>query len=185
MKVAIGILLVVALSLGASGYPHLALLDPPSAATLGDPGRLSMEVGLLQGREAVWLAGGVGTRVDLVASVGTAGQSVVGLRALILEELGPLQAALLLSTDGVSLLAGALLGPVRLDWGRTFGGVVRRGAMATVSLSDRLALVAAVQERGEVWSTLLGVRAMGESGIWWTSAWVRDGSIEIRLGGTL
>ncbi len=185
MKVTIGILVVLALSLSASGYPHLVSLDPPAAGSLGDPGRLSLEVGLFGDREVIWLAGGIGTRVDLVARLTMNGTSAAGLRALVLEGLGPLQASVLLSTDGIGFVGGALLGPVRLDWGRTFGGVLRRGAMATVSLSDRLLLVAAVQERGETWSTLIGLRMMAETGIWWASAWVRDGSLEIRWGGML
>ena len=185
MKVTIGILVVLALSLGASGYPHIVSLDPPAAGALGDLGRLSLEVGLFRDREAIWLAGGIGTRVDLVARLTVNGPAAAGLRALVLEGLGPLQASVLLSTDGIGFVGGALLGPVRLDWGRTFGGVLRRGAMATVSLSDRLLLVAAVQERGETWSTLIGLRMMAESGIWWASAWVRDGSLEIRWGGML
>ena len=166
---------------GASAHPHLGCADPPGPATLGDPGRASLEVGLGREGETAWLTVGLAARVDLVIGLADRGPKRASLRCLCVDGLGPLQAALLLSTDGPGFAAGLLLGPVRLDWGRWVGGSGRRWAVTTLSLSDDAALVLDLDEVEGRWSFSLRLRWL-ESGSWWASIGLCGGSIEVRVG---
>ena len=177
------ILCLLALSQTGAAFPHLALVDPAVAETLGDPGHLSVEVGISQHGNPLWLAAAAGHRVDLSVGLGNHGLTSFGVRALVLEDLGPLRGTLELGTSGVGFVGGLLLGPVRLDGARIFGGPIRRSMMATLAVSDRLALVVGGEEKAGMWSLLLGLRLSGQSAMWWASAWIREGGLELRIGG--
>jgi hypothetical protein len=185
MRCVVVMVCLLALSQTGAAFPHLALVDPAVAETLGDPGHLSVEVGISQHGNLLWLAAAAGHRVDLSVGLGAHGLTSFGLRALVLEDLGPLRATLELATNGVGFVGGLLLGPVRLDGARTFGGPIRRSIMATLSQSDRLVWAVGAQEKAGTWSLLLCLRLSGPSAIWWVSTWIRGGAIELRIGGML
>jgi hypothetical protein len=186
MRLALGVCLLCALSVGGSAYPHVGLFELPVASTLGGAGRSTVEVGFFaQGSDLLHVVRALGARVDLVATARADGPLSFGLRALALDDLGPLEVVVELGTGGVGFAAGLLLGPLRLDWARVFVKDGRRAAIGTFSLADRLSLAFGAEASGERRSVVAALRLLAREGNWWIVGWVRAGSFGVSVGGML
>ncbi len=75
----------------------------------------------------------VTNRIDLTLKLSNASGCALSARWEILNYLGLLNVGIGFSQDGVSVLSGLFLGPVRLDWGRHFALDETRWGLLTVS----------------------------------------------------
>ncbi len=185
MRFAIFLLFLLAPAVEAWTYPHPVFLGLPAAATLGDPGRASVEVIFSPAGATLGLGLALGARIDLFATVETPGGFSWGVRALVIQDLGPLEVALGLATRGVDFAAGLHLGPVRVEWGRTFAQGGWRGAVLALSPLDRLSLLVGVEDEGGRTSFIALLRLFSWEGRWWASASLRRRALVLGAGGTL
>jgi len=184
MKTSMVLILVFGLSIVASAYPHSIFLDLPAAVTLGGSGRTSLQVELAGGQPTLRIGRAVGSRVDVLATITPQDLFSLGIRVLLIEDLGPLNVTLGLEHEGAYFAAGLFLGPVWIDWGRAIGREDRRWGMVIASPKQSFSLILGLEHSRASISFIGGIRLFLTSGSWEGSILFREGRLITSLGGT-
>jgi hypothetical protein len=183
MKTSVVLILVFGLSIVASAYPQGIFLDLPAAVTLGDPGYTSLQLELAGSQPTLRIGRAVGSRVDVLATITPQDLFSLGVRVLLIEDLGPLNVTLGLEHEKVSFAAGLFLGPVWIDWGRAIGRQDRRWGMVIVSPKQSFSLILGLEHSSTSISFIGGIRLFLTSGFWEGSILFREGRLIASLGG--
>jgi len=184
MKTSVVLILAFVVSVVASAYPHSIFLDLPVAVTLGDPGRTSLRVELAGWEPTFRIGRAIGNRVDVLATITPQDLFSLGVRILLVEDLGPLNVTLGLEHEGAYFAAGLFLGPVWIDWGRAIGREDRRWGMVIVSPKQSFSLILGLEHSSTSISFIGGIRLFLTSGFWEGSILFREGRLITSLGGT-
>ena len=176
-------ILVVGISTAAAGYPRHAFLDLPIAVPLGNPGRTYVHVALVDGQPSLKIARSIGWGIDVFATSTLQSPFSLGCRALVLQDLGPLSVAVDVESKRIQMVAGLLLGPVRIDWGRTISQEGKPWGILSVSPTQHFTLVIGVERIGETITFLGGVRLYPERGTWASSFFLHDSELTLAVGG--
>lgn len=177
------LILVFVVSIVASSYPHSIFLDLPVAVTLGGPGYTSLQVELAGWEPTLRIVRAIGNRVDVLATITPQDLFSLGVRVLLIEDLGPLNVTLGLECEEVSFAAGLFLGPVWIDWGRAIGSEDRRWGMVIVSPKQSFSLILGLEHNRASISFIGGIRLFLTSGFWEVSILFREGRLITSLGG--
>lgn len=184
MKTSVVLILAFGVSIVASAYPHSIFLDLPVAVTLGDPGYTSIQVELAGGKPTLRIGRAIGNRVDVLATITPQDLFFLGVRILLVEDLGPLNVALGLEHEGAYFAAGLFLGPVWIDWGRAIGREDRRWGMVIASPKQSFSLILGLEYSRASISFIGGIRLFLTSGSWDASILFRERQLITSLGGT-
>lgn len=184
MKTSVVLILAFGVSIVASAYPHSIFLDLPVAVTLGDPGYTSIQVELAGGKPTLRIGRAIGNRVDVLATITPQDLFSLGVRILLVENLGPLNVTLGLEHEGAYFAAGLFLGPVWIDWGRAIGREDRRWGMVIASPKQSFSLILGLEHSRASISFIGGVRLFLTSGSWEGSILFRERQLIASLGGT-
>jgi len=176
-------ILVVGFSTAAIGYPRHTFLDLPIAVPLGNVGRTYVRVSLVGGQPSLKIARSIGWGIDVFATSSLQSPFSMGCHALLLQDFGPLSIAVDSGSDGIQLSAGLLLGPVRIDWGRTIGQEGKPWGILSASPTQHFTLVIGVERIGETVTFLGGVRLYPERGTWASSFLLHDFELTLAVGG--
>ena len=176
-------ILVVGFSTAAIGYPRHTFLDLPIAVPLGNAGRTYVYVSLVGGQPSLKIARSIGWGIDVFATSSLQSPFSMGCHALLLQDFGPLSIAVDSGSDGIQLSAGLLLGPVRIDWGRTIGQEGKPWGILSASPTQHFTLVIGVERIGETVTFLGGVRLYPERGTWASSFFLHDFELTLAVGG--
>ncbi len=179
----ISILFVLAVSAIACAYPHQLYLDLPIAESIGDRGLTGYRLDLSSGTGPLLQIGrAITDRLDLWITASFSDLFSLEVRALLVDRLGPLNLSLALSQDGFALLSALLLGPLRIDWGRTIGRDEKRWMMITAAKTQWFSLVLGL-EHNMRYSFLGGVRLFPGGGYWGLSILMQEQRWTISAGG--
>lgn len=184
MKTSVVLILAFGVSIVASAYPHSIFLDLPVAVTLGDPGYTSIQVELAGGKPTLRIGRAIGNRVDVLATITPQDLFSLGVRILLVENLGPLNVTLGLEHEGAYFAAGLFLGPLWIDWGRAIGREDRRWGMVIASPKQSFSLILGLEHSRASISFIGGVRLFLTSGSWEGSILFRERQLIASLGGT-
>ena len=184
MKTSVVLILAFGVSIVASAYPHSIFLDLPVAVTLGDPGYTSIQVELAGGKPTLRIGRAIGNRVDVLATITPQDLFSLGVRILLVEDLGPLNVTLGLEHEGAYFAAGLFLGPVWIDWGRAIGREDRRWGMVIASPKQSFSLILGLEHSRASISFIGGIRLFLASGSWDASILFRERQLITSLGGT-
>jgi len=176
-------ILVVGISAAAVGYPRHAFLDLPIAVPLGDAGRTYFRVRLEEEKSGFTIARSIGRGVDIFATTTLQDPFSLSVHALLLQDFGPLSIAIDSGSDRTQLSAGLLLGPVRIDWGRTIGQEGKPWGILSASPTQHFTLVIGVERIGETVTFLGGMRLFPTHGTWGVSLLIRQGQFVLAAGG--
>lgn len=127
---------------------------------------------------------GVTRRVEVSASSSVTDLFDLGVKLVLIEDLVPLFVAATLSTDGVGVVSTLFFGPVRIDWGRTWGDGACRWASAYLSARPNLSMFVGVEEIEAVAGPFVGVRVFPSGhGLWEIGVSVCRDAIRLSVGG--
>ena len=177
------ILFVLVISAIACAYPHQLFLDLPIAESIGDPGLTSCRLDLSSGTSPSLQVGrAITARLDLWMTTSPSDLFSLEVRVLLVDRLGPLNLSLALSQDGFTLLSALLLGPLRIDWGRTIGRDEEKWVTFTASKTQWFSLVLGL-EHSVRYSFLGGVRLFPGGGYWGLSILMQEQRWTVSVGG--
>lgn len=160
MRCVLALVLILWLSVTGAGFPHRVFPGVPGAVSLGDPGRTSVSVAFSEDGPILEIGRAFDRRLDVWARVGTERLFSLWARAVVLQDLGPLSVALDFAAESVRLDACLFLGPVHVDWGRSFETIPRRWGILTVSPNPWLSLVLGVELMAETGTIIAGARGV-------------------------
>jgi len=184
MRLCVGVMtIILALSTVAFAYPKHAFLDLPIAVSLGNPGRSYIQIRAPGEGLAVSIGRAVTPSIDVVVRISAQALFSPLLHIMLLKDLGPLSIALDVDYDGVCVMVGLFLGPVRIDWGRTIGQEEEKWAALTVSLEQRLSVIIGLEAIERTISFLGGLRLFSADGSWGGSALFHHRQLELSFGG--
>lgn len=120
-------------------------------------------------------------RLDIAARITPQSPFALEARALIVKDLLPLQVSTSVGPGYVSLHAAVLLGPVHIDYGRTWGLDNQLWGAVTLSANARMALFAGWEIRT---GPLAGVRIFPSgTALWEVTLIFCDGRVGVGIGG--
>jgi hypothetical protein len=123
-------------------------------------------------------------RIGVAASTGTSEPFVLGVKVVLVEKLLPLFIAATLGTDGIGVVSTLFFGPVRIDWGRTWGKAPDRWGSVQLAANPRLSMLVGVERCGNRFEPYAGVRVFpGGHGLWEIGISVRSDGIRLSVGG--
>ncbi len=183
MKLWVVFFLLAGISSSAAGYPRHAFLDLPIAVSLGDAGRTYFHIGLADRKPEFRIARSIGRGIDVFATTTPKSPFSLSVHALLLQDFGPLSIVVDGGSQGIQLSAGLLLGPVRIDWGRTIGQEGKPWGILSASPTQHFTLVIGVERIGGTVTFLGGMRLFPASGTWGISLLFRQGQLIIAAGG--
>jgi len=183
MKLLAVFVLLVGISSSAASYPRHAFLDLPIAVPLGNAGCTYFQVKLADEKPGFTIARSIGRGIDILATTTLQNPFSLGVHAILLQDFGPLSIAVDGGSDGIQLSAGLLLGPVRIDWGRTMNREGRPWGILSASPTQHFTLVIGVERIGETVTFLGGMRLFPTRGTWGVSLLIRQGQLIIAAGG--
>ena len=183
------------LSVGAVGCPPRAPALAGIDATIPwSAGRTTLIVDVVAGGGGIELRWAIAPRLELLASGAVPDVVDAGFKVLVLPDLHPLVVSLAATIRGVSMLSSLLLGPVRVDLGRTWAwpwsgmpsaSAGRRWAIVSMSAHPHLGFVAGLVDEGERFGPIAGVRLFpGPTSRWWIDLMVRRSGAGASFGGT-
>ncbi len=175
--------LLVGISTAALGYPRHAFLDLPIAVSLGNAGRTYFQVKLADEKPGFTIARSIGRGIDIFATSTLQTPFSLGVHAILLQDFGPLSIAVDGGSQRIQLSAGLLLGPVRIDWGRTIGQEGEPWGALSASPTQHVTLVIGVEQIGGTVTFLGGMRLFPTHGTWGVSLLFRQGQLTIAAGG--
>ena len=180
-----GVLLLVCLAgLAATGAPPGVWLERSSAMIVLPPGGTRLDVACCLLGTTARVARGVARRIQVSASSSSADLFDLRVKVVLVEDLPPLFVAATLGTDGIGVVSTLFFGPVRIDWGRTWGEGACRWGSAHLSAGPRLSMFVGVEATETVVGPFAGVRVFpGEHGLWEIGASVGRGAIRLSVGG--
>lgn len=176
-------ILLVGISTAAMGYPRHAFLDLPIAAPLGNAGRSYFHVALVGGQPCLKIARSIVRGIDVFATSTLQSPFSLGCHVLLLQDLGPLSVAVEAESKQIQMAASLLLGPVRIDWGRTMGQEGKPWGILSASPTQHFTLVIGVERIGETVTFLGGMRLFPTHGTWGVSLLIRQGQFVLAAGG--
>ena len=177
------ILLLFLASLVAQAYPHQLFLDLPIAESIGDRGFTGYRFDLFSGTGSSLQVGrAITDRLDLWMMMSPSDLFSLEVRVLLVDRLGPLNLSLALSQDGITLLSALLLGPLRIDWGRTIGRNEKEWVTFTASKTQWFSLVLGLAHSVR-YTFLGGVRLFPGGGCWGLSILMQEQRWTASVGG--
>ena len=183
MKALAVLFLLVGISTAAVGFPRHAFLDLPIAVPLGNAGRTYFQVALVGSQPSLKIARSIGWGIDVFTTSAPQSPFSLGCHVLLLQDLGPLSVAVEAESKRIQMAAGLLLGPVRIDWGRTMGRESRPWGILSASPTQNFTLVIGVERNGETVTFLGGMRLFPTHGTWGVSLLIRQGQFVLAAGG--
>ena len=103
---------------------------------------------------------------------------------MIVRQLVPLFIAATVGTDGIGVLSTLFFGPVRIDWGRTWGETSSRWGSAQLSARPHLSMLVGVERNSGRVAPFLGLRIFPSGhGLWEIGFSVRPDGIRLSAGG--
>ncbi len=165
------------------GYPRHTFLDLPIAVPLGTAGHTYFQVMLTDEKSGFTIARSIGRGIDVLATTTLQNPFSLGIHVLLLQDFGPLSIAVDGGSDGIQLSGGLLLGPVRIDWGRTISREGRPWGILSASPTQHFTLVIGVERIGGTFLFLGGARLHPFTGTWGVSLLFREGRLSVAVGG--
>lgn len=124
-------------------------------------------------------------RIGVAASTGTSEPFGLGVKVVLIEKLVPLFVAATLGTDdGIGVVSTLFFGPVRIDWGRTWGEAPDRWGSVQLAANPFLSMLVGVERCGNRFEPFGGVRVFPSGhGLWEIGVSVRSDGIRFSVGG--
>ena len=186
MKGVVLAMTLVACSIGAAATPQVAFHDLPEAILIGSPGLVSAVVSLSATGWRGAVVGSLTSRVDVAFGIDGGSPFDPELRLLVVKDLLPLNAAVFVGFDRITLASALLLGPVHLDYGRTWGEAARRWAYVQYAYNQRLTTLIGLEEVSGALGPILGLRLHpGEVRTWGLSLLFTQTGLRLSIGGLL
>jgi hypothetical protein len=180
------LLLVCFVGLAATGAPPGAWFGRSSAMILLPPGGTWSGLACGPFGTTAQVARGVTPRIEVSALSSSADLFHLGVKVVLVEDLVPLFVAATLGTEGIGIVSTLFFGPVRLDWGRTWGEGACRWGSAQLSARPRLSMFVGVEVTETVVEPFTGVRIFPSGhGLWEIGVSVRRDGIRLSTGGAL
>jgi len=176
-------IILLALSMAAFSYPKHAFLDLPTAVSLGNRGCSYIQIRASEEGPALSIGRAIAPSIDIVVRISAQAPFSPLLHAMLLKDLGPLSVAIDVDYDGVHVMAGLFLGPVRIDWGRRIGDEEEKWVALTLSLEQRFSLVIGLEAMKKTISFLGGLRVFSTDSSWGGSVLFHYQQLELSLGG--
>jgi len=180
------VLALLAYAACAVAAPSVAFRDSPEGILGGVPGGTSIAAGV-SGR--AWSASITRTltpRLELTWTARPADLFDLEARALVVEGLLPLNVVVGVARRRVALECTLLLGPVHLNYGRSWGGRESRWGYVQYAFDQRLTLLVGLDASDGALGAILGVRVHpGQTRLWGASLLLIGGEIRVAVGGTL
>jgi hypothetical protein len=186
MKMGLVILLALSWSVCGSAAPHVAFQDLPEAILGGDAGRTSLACELsLQGWRGS-ITRSLSPRIDVSASTSPRNLFDLEARVLVVKNLLPLNVVVALGWQRLSLISTLFLGPVHVNYGRTWGDEAVRWGYLQHAFHQTMSLVLGLEQRNDTLGTILGLRIHpGRTRLWGASLLVTTTGARLTVGGTL
>ncbi|MFC2077636.1 hypothetical protein ACFLTM_02380 [Candidatus Bipolaricaulota bacterium] len=184
----LGLLVVILLLWAACGAasPHVAFHDLPEAILGGVPGLTSVAVELAPDGWRASITRSLTPRFDVVASVSPIRLFALEGRVLVVKDLLPLNVAVGLSLERISLDSTLFLGPVHVSYGRTWEETSVRRGVVQHAFHQAMTILIGLEERGGSLGVILGLRIhTGQTRLWGASARVTQDGFRLTIGGTL
>ena len=125
-------------------------------------------------------------RIEALASSSSADLFDLCLKVVLAEDLAPLFVAASLGTDGIGIVSTLFFGPVRIDWGRTWGEGACRWGSAYLSAQPKLSMFFGVEATETAVEPFAGVRIFSSGrGLWEIGVSARRDGIRLSAGGAL
>jgi hypothetical protein len=106
-------------------------------------------------------------RIGIAAAADPSGRLGLEARVVLVKNLVPLFLAATVGTDGTGVLSTLFFGPVRIDWGRTWGRAPGRWGTAQLSASPHLSMLFGVKQSEDRLGAFLGLRIFPAGhGLW-------------------
>jgi hypothetical protein len=177
------ILLFFLAALVAQAYPHQLFLDLPIAESIGDRGFTGYRLDLFSGTgPSLQVGRAITDRLDLWTMMSSSDLFSLEVRVLLVDRLGPLNMSFALSQDRLTLLSALLLGPLRIDWGRTIGRNEKKWVTFTASKTQWFSLVLGLAHSVR-YTFLGGVRLFPGGGCWGLSILMQEQRWMVSAGG--
>ncbi len=123
-------------------------------------------------------------RIGIIASAGTSEPFGFGAKVVLVKKLVPLFVAATLGTDGIGVVSTLFFGPVRIDWGRTWGKAPDRWGCVQLAANPHLSMLVGVEQSGSRFEPFAGVRVFPSGhGLWEIGISVRFDGIRLSAGG--
>ena len=125
-------------------------------------------------------------RIGVSASVDLTGPFGLEAKVVLVENLVPLFLAATVGTDGIGVLSTLFFGPVRIDWGRTWGRTPSRWGTAQLSASPHLSMLFGVERSENRFGAFLGLRLFPRGhGLWEIGLSAGLSGVRLSVGGVI
>ena len=186
MKIRLVILLALLWSICGSAAPHVAFRDLPEAILGGEVGGTSLACELsLQGWRGS-ITRNLSPRIDVSASMSVQNLFDLEARLLVVKDRLPLNVAVALSSHRLSLISTLFLGPVHVNYGRSWGEESVRWGYLQHAFHQTMSLLIGLEQRSDALGAILGLRIHpGRTRLWGASLLMTPGGVRLTVGGTL
>jgi hypothetical protein len=184
MKPALALVGIGLISLLVAASPFHLFCDISEAVTIGETGWTNLLFKITADGPMIHVGRAIGRRMDICATVAPWDLFGLGLRVLVVKDLGPLNAVLTATKDEIVFTSGLRLGPIHLDWGRGVGPSDRRFGTLVAFPEQRIAMVLGLEVIGGSTYPLLGVRLFPDNGLVGGSFLIRKTGCSLTFGGT-
>ena len=186
LKLALLLLTLLPCAVCSAAYPSVAFGDLAEAIVVGAPGETSFSLAVSNGTWQASITRSLARRLDVTATAAPDDLFDLGARVLVVKDLLPLHVAVDISLDRVSLFATLLLGPVHVDYGRTWGTTDARFGYVQYAPSQTLTILIGLRTTNDRPRAIVGVRVHPVTArLWGASLVVIDGALRFAIGGTL
>ncbi len=109
-----------------------------------------------------------------------------GIQAVLVTELAPLVVSAMLRTDGIGMISTLFMGPVRIDWGRSWGTQTYRWGSIQLSAGPRLSMLVGIDASAADVEPFVGMRVFpGEHALAEIGISIRRNVVRVSVGGVL
>ena len=186
MKTRLVVILVLSWSICGFAAPHIAFRDLPEAILGGDVGGASLACELsLQGWRGS-ITRNLSPRIDVSASMSAQNMFDLDVRVLVVKNLLPLNVVVALSSQRLSLISTLFLGPVHVNYGRTWGEEGVRWGYLQHAFHQTMSILIGLEQRNDAIGAILGLRIHpGRTRLWGASLLVTSRGARLTVGGPL
>jgi len=185
VKLALLVLTLLPCVAASAAYPSIAFGGLPEAIVGGDPGGTSFALAVSDGTWRASITRSLARRLDVTATATAGDLFDLTARVLVVKDLLPLHVAVDIGLDRVSLLATLLLGPVHVDYGRTWGATDARFGYVQYAPSQTVTILIGLDTSDDRCRAIVGVRVHpARTRRWGASLVVVDGALRFAIGGT-
>jgi hypothetical protein len=125
-------------------------------------------------------------RIEVTALSSFADPFDLDVKVVLLKDFVPLFVSATLGTDGIGVVSTLFFGPVRIDWGRTWGKGACRWGSAYLSARPRLSMFIGVEATETAAEPFAGVRIFPSGhGLWEIGVSIRQDGFRLSAGGAL